>query len=349
MLWIGIWAVWTALALTSASQTALAFAAQGQPINWVPLIAGRLADWYSCAIFTPPLLWLARRYPLESGVWKRHLPIHAAASVVAVVIKYAIYVPIARRLYHFNITFSQALVANMLTELMFVWATIGAIHAIEFYRRYRERESVAHRLTAELSQAQLEALRAQLHPHFLFNTLNAIATLVHTDPDAADSMISRLADLLRGALRYASGADCTLADELELAHTYVDIMRRRFAERVCVDWCVPADLARARVPAFLLQPLLENAFEHGTDHAGSDTTRVEVSAQCDGSMLRLTVSDDGRGLAEGKEEGVGLSNTRRRLVALYGAAANLVIGPRRSGGTTVTATIPYSPRGSYAG
>src|SRR5690349_15371467 len=196
MLWLGIWAVWTVLALTSATQTALAFASRGQPINWGPLIVLRLADWYTCAIFTPPLLWLARRYPLEGGVWKRHLPIHAAASIVAVVLKYAIYVPIVRAITHADASMQQVLVANVLTELMFVWATIGAIHTIEFYRRYRERESLAHRLSAELSKAQLEALRAQLHPHFLFNTLNAIATLVHTDPDAADDMIARLSGLL---------------------------------------------------------------------------------------------------------------------------------------------------------
>src|SRR5207249_4814797 len=138
-----------------------------------------------------------------------------------------------------------------------------------------------------LSQAQLDALRAQLHPHFLFNTLNGIATLIHTNPDAADSMISRLADLLRGSLQHASGHDCTLGDELVLARTYVEIMQRRFADRVAVDWRVPATLAAARVPAFLLQPLLENVFEHGTDDAGVLTTCVEVRAERVGNLLRV--------------------------------------------------------------
>jgi sensor histidine kinase YesM len=344
MLWLGIWAVWTVLALMSASQIAIALAARGQAINWLPLIGLRLADWYTCAIFTPPLLWLARRYPLEARVWKRHLPIHAAASLVAVFIKYAIYVPIVRVVSHQQMSLSQVLLTNVLTELMFVWATIGAIHTIEFYRRYRDRESVANRLSLELSKAQLDALRAQLHPHFLFNTLNAIATLVHTDPDAADDMIARLSGLLRASLQYSGDAACTLADELVLARTYADIMCRRFAERVAVEWSTPADLSAARVPAFLLQPLLENAFEHGTRLETNATTHVRVSAERVGPALKVSVSDDGRGLSPSDDidSGIGLDNTRNRLAALYGAAASLIIGPGNNGGTTVTATIPYA-------
>lgn len=343
MLWIGIFLVWTVLALMAASQTALSLVAAGQQVPWMHLVLGRLADWYTCAIFTPAFLWLARRYPLESGVWRRNIVIHLVASIVAVVIKYIIYVPIARALYRQHISYSQALVANVVTELMFIWATIAAIHLIEFYRRYREREAAATRLSAELSRAQLEALRAQLHPHFLFNTLNAIATLVHRDADAADSMISKLADLLRGALRYAAGADCTLADEAALARTYVDIMRRRFSDRVDIAWYLPDDLAEARVPAFLLQPLLENVFEHGAGAESCRTMRVDVRADRVGESLRVSVNDDGPGFDAGvAAEGVGLSNTRRRLSALYGAAASLAIGRGPSGGTIVTATIPYA-------
>lgn len=344
MLWLGIWAIWTVLALLSASQVAITLAARGQEFLWSQLILGRLADWYTCAIFTPPLLWLGRRYPLEPGVWRRHLPIHAAASIVAVVLKYAIYVPLVRFMFDAKATMSQALIANVFTELMFVWATIGAIHTIEFYRRYRERESVAHRLSAELSKAQLDALRAQLHPHFLFNTLNAIAALIHTDPDAADDMIARLSGLLRASLQYSGDAACTLADEVMLAKTYADIMCRRFAERVAVEWHTPDELAAARVPAFLLQPLLENAFEHGTRLETNAMTRVRVSAEREGAKLRVSVSDDGRGLATDDIDGggIGLDNTRNRLAALYGAAASLIIGPGKTGGTIVTATIPYA-------
>lgn len=344
MLWLAIWAVWTLLALLAASQTAVVFALRNQPIDWFPLVAGRLADWYTCAMFTPLFVWLARRYPLDRGTWKKSLAIHLPVSVVCVVIKYSVYVPIARALYRQNAEVSTVLVSNIFIELMFVWATIGAVHAIEFYRRYRDRESLAHQLGAELSKAQLEALRAQLHPHFLFNTLNAIATLVHTDPDAADTTITRLADLLRASLQYSSGADCALGDELTLAQAYVDIMQRRFAGRVRVTWSVPDVLVSARVPAFLLQPLLENAFEHGADKETGGTTNVEVRAERSGEVLCVSVSDDGAGLAEGASsmDGIGLSNTRRRLGALYGSAASLVIAPAPRGGTQVTATLPYA-------
>lgn len=347
MLWLGIWAVWTVLALMSAGQTAIVVGYHGQHVQWTPLILGRLADWYTCAIFTPFFFWLARRFPLERGTWKKSLAVHVPASIVAVFLKYAMYAPLARAIYHGDRPLGELLAGNFVVESMFVWATIGAVHAIEFYRRYRERESAAHRLSAELSHAQLDALRAQLHPHFLFNTLNAIATLIHTDPNSADAMLSRLADLMRAALQYASGHDCTLADEMVLARTYVDIMQRRFAERVSVEWDVPDTLAPARVPAFLLQPLLENAFEHGTAKSESDTTRVQVRAVRAGDRLHVSVCDDGPGIPSGarsREDGVGLSNTRRRLAALYGAGATLAIGgaPAGGAGTIVIATIPYA-------
>lgn len=343
MLWLGIWAVWTLLALMSAAQTAVTLSMHGVPFGWWQLIARSLADWYTCAMFTPLFFWLARRYPIARGTWKKSLAIHFPIAVAAVIIKYAVYLPIDRALLHRENSLPSILASNMLIETMFVWATIAAVHGIEFYRRYRDRESAAHRLAAELSRAQLDALRSQLHPHFLFNTLNAIATLIHTDPDAADSMITRLADLMRAALQYASGRDCTLAEELMLARTYVEIMQRRFAERVTVDWAVPASLAAARVPAFLLQPLLENAFEHGAS-GERIATSVAVRAERSGDVLQVTVSDDGAGLPNDAslDEGVGLSNTRRRLAALYGAAASLVVGPApASRGTTVTATLPF--------
>ena len=343
MLWLGIWAVWTVLALMSAAQTALVLSVRGVPFAWWTLTASRLADWYTCAMFTPLFLWLARRYPIGHGTWKKSLAIHLPVSLVAVVVKYAVYFPIERALLKRPDSMSSVLVSNVLLEMMFVWATIAAVHGIEFYRRYRDRESAAHRLSAELSRAQLDALRSQLHPHFLFNTLNAIATLIHTDPDAADSMVTKLAELMRAALQYASGYDCTLADELLLARAYVDIMQRRFAERVTVEWSVPPSLAVARVPAFLLQPLLENAFEHGAS-ADRPATTVAVRAERAGDLLHVTVSDDGAGLPgdASVDEGVGLSNIRRRLAALYGAAASLAVGPaRESRGTSVTATLPF--------
>jgi signal transduction histidine kinase len=344
MLWLGIWAVWTVLALLSAAQAALLFSMRGIPIDWWTLVGSRLADWYTCAMFTPLFLWLARRYPITRETWRKSLAIHFPIAIVAVVVKYSVYAPIERALFHRSDSMPSMLASNMLVESMFVWATIAAVHGIEFYRRYRDRESVAHRLSAELSRAQLDALRSQLHPHFLFNTLNAIATLVHTDPEAADSMISRLADLMRAALLHASGHDCTLAEELVLARTYVEIMQRRFCERITVAWEVPSPLVVARVPAFLLQPLLENAFEHGASDAAASPTKVAVRAEREGDVLRVTVSDDGVGLPDDAavDEGIGLSNTRRRLAALYGAAASLAVGGATgSRGTVVTATLPF--------
>src|ERR671936_14601 len=263
--------MWTLIAFMSASQTALFLAYRGTAFDWPPLIIGRLADWYTCAIFFPGFVWLAKRWPVEFNTWRRHLPIHLGASIVAVVLKYAIYLPIQDWLEPSRARSYRALLAgNALSELMIFWVTIAVIHAIEFYRRYREREKLALQLSTRLTRAQLDALRAQLRPHFLFNTLNAIATLIHRDAKAADTMIGRLADLLRASLQHEATHVVPLDVELDLARDYVGIMQGRFGDRLNVAWNVPTELMDVEVPAFVLQPLIENAFEHGLSRVAGE-------------------------------------------------------------------------------
>jgi LytS/YehU family sensor histidine kinase len=292
----------------------------------------------------PPFLWLARRFPLERGTWRRHGPIHLAASAVAVIGKYAVLVPVLNTLApRTNATLTSLLVANALTDLIFNWSVIGVIHAVEFYRRYRERESVALQLASELSRAQLEVLRAQLQPHFLFNTLNAIATLMHRDPDGADSMLNRLADLLRATLHANASHEWPLREELEVARAYVDIMLRRYGSRVSAEWEVAEGIDDVLVPTFVLQPLIENAFEHGIDGDGS-TLLIRIAASERAGRLRLTVRDDGPGAANGPE-GIGLSNTRRRLAELYRESATLHLVGRKGGGTEASVELPTRASG----
>lgn len=325
----------------AVSQTALFLAYRGQAIPWTPLLVRGFADWYTCAIFTAPFIWLARRYPLATGSWRANLPIHLGASVLAVILKYAIYLPILRLIDPNPArNYPYMLAGNALTELIIFWAMIGVIHAVEFYRRYRDREALALQLSGRLTRAQLDALRAQLRPHFLFNTLNAVATLIHKDANAADAMVGRLAALLRASLQHESTHEVPLDVELAITRDYVAIMEQRFGPRLTVTWNVPDELRDALVPNFVLQPLIENALEHGASRA-SGPARVDIEARERGGKLTLTVRDNGPGLSAGvPEESVGLGNTRQRLAQLYGDTQSLRVESPMEQGTEAIVTLP---------
>jgi two-component system LytT family sensor kinase len=344
MFWLVGFGAWTALALLATMQTAMSFSMRGQPIEWPRLLVWRAIDWYSCALFVPPFLWLVRRWPLERSTWLRRLPMYIAVTLIATIAKYALLFSLQT---HFigaarSQSFGMVLAGNAISELMIFWAVVGVLHAVEFYRRYREREALTLELRAQLSQSQLDVLRAQLHPHFLFNVLNAATVLVHRDPDAADAMLTRLGELLRHALRSDPRHETPLREELELLDRYLDIMRTRFGDRLTIRRTVPADVESALVPTFVLQPLVENALEHGVDRVEGSGC-VEIEAARDGESLVLAVRDDGPGERADPHAGlgIGLTNTRARLAALYGDAAALALRPRPGGGTAVVLRLPF--------
>jgi two-component system, LytTR family, sensor kinase len=343
MFWLVGFGAWTALALLATMQTAMAFSMRGQPIEWPRLLAWRAIDWYSCALFVPPFLWLVRRAPLERSTWARRLPMYIGVTLVATIAKYALLVSVQSRFLGpaRSQSFFVVLAGNAISELMIFWAVIGVLHAVEFYRRYREREALTLELRAQLSQSQLDVLRAQLHPHFLFNVLNAATVLVHRDPEAADAMLTRLGELLRHALRSDPRHETSLREELELLDRYLDIMRTRFGDRLTIERSVPPALESALVPTFVLQPLVENALEHGVDRV-EGSARVEIDAARDGDRLTLAVRDNGAGDQSHTHAGlgIGLTNTRARLTALYGDAAELALRPRPGGGTEVVLRLP---------
>ena len=350
---ISLFGAWTALALLSVLQTALFIAHRGDPVPWARLLPSRLLDWYSCALFTPAFFQLAQRVPIDRLHWKRAVPAHLAASVAGVILKYALLVAILRGLLgERNVSLVGALASNFFIELMIFWAVIGMVHALLFYRRWQEREQVAIELRAQLSEAQLEVLKGQLRPHFLFNTLNSVSTLVHSDPDAADRMVVQLGELLRASLAHSGAQEIPLGEEVALLERYLAIMRVRFRDRLRVDLDVAPDVRSAFVPHFILQPLAENALEHGIARRAGAGLLV-ITARRDGHELLLTVGDDGAGIgAAGPasacapiDEGVGLSNTRLRLRQLYGERQGLTLGRMRGGGTLVTIRLPlhFSP------
>ena len=337
------------LGLLAVLQNAVFFRSVGEPVPWASLIPVRLADWYTCALFTPVYFWLVRRYPLDEGGWLRAVPIHLGATAVFVVAKYAMYTPI------FNLlrpetrpprTFGEMLAGNFIIENVIFWSMIGVIQAIESFRKLREREVQAAQLAGQLANARLDALTGQLHPHFLFNTLQGVSTLLHRDPSAADTMLARLSDLLRRTLQRDGRHEVTLEEELELLELYLGIMRTRFADRLSVAVDVAPALRTALVPRFVLQPLVENAIQHGIERR-SGAGRIDIAGRREGESLILSVRDDGPGSrgngGRPPAEGVGLSNTRHRLRQLYGEAQRLELGGSAMGGFEVTLAFPFRP------
>jgi two-component system LytT family sensor kinase len=230
-------------------------------------------------------------------------------------------------------------------ELIAYGMIIGVGYAFDYYARYREREFRASQLEAQLAQAQLQALKMQLHPHFLFNTLNAIAGLVRDRKDkAAVQMLAGLSDLLRHTLENAGKQEIPLREELDFLELYLDIQQMRFSDRLKVRMEVAPETLNARVPNLILQPLVENAIRHGIAVRVSSGL-VAVSARRENGLLHLKVADDGPGLKRDwrLEDGVGigLSNTRERLNQLYGREHRFEVRNREGGGVEATLLIPW--------
>jgi LytS/YehU family sensor histidine kinase len=213
--------------------------------------------------------------------------------------------------------------------------------AIDARSRAHERALESERFRTQLAETRLEALTAQLQPHFLFNTLQGISTLIRHDPDGADAMLASLSDLLREVLRRDGRREVELAEELRVLDSYLDISRRRFGNRLAISVDVDRSAAPALVPFFILQPLVENAIHHGvSSHAG--TCSVSIRASREGERLALSVEDDGPGTAIADSgRGIGLANTEARLEQMYGDGQSLAFGRRTEGGFRGTATIPY--------
>jgi LytS/YehU family sensor histidine kinase len=215
------------------------------------------------------------------------------------------------------------------------------VQALTFYRRSEERERQALGLEARLADAKLEALRMQLHPHFLFNTLNAISTLVHKDPNAADEMIGNLSELLRATLDTAE-QEIALRQELAFLDRYLEIQQVRFGERLRIEREVDAAALDAHVPTLILQPLAENAIRHGIEPDPAPGV-VSIRARRNGDRLILTVANNGAAakMPAKSESGIGLTNTQARLQQLYGANCRLTFNSGAEGGFRVEIEIPF--------
>jgi signal transduction histidine kinase len=334
--WLAVWCGWTALALFFAVSASLTYRSTGRPANWLLSIERTLAEWWPWALLTPVVVFLARRYPLDRRWPWRNAAIHAVAGTIVAILKTA-----TERAVFAWLTglWTYWLISTLALQLVVYAAIVAAAHGLDYYRRAREREQ----LEARLAETRLQLLNVQLQPHFLFNTLNTIAEIVHDDADKADRMITNLSDLLRQALELGATQEISLGRELDLLSRYIDIQRTRFGDRLQVTARVADEARQASVPVLLLQPLVENAIQHGLS-SSANAGRIEIEASRLGSRLVITVTDDGAGVkapAPAGRQRMGLSNTRARLSALYGTDQQFDLTNTPAGGARISLSIPW--------
>jgi two-component system, LytTR family, sensor kinase len=345
-------AAWTVFASFLTSQMYLAYSRREIPIRWQRIFIVELIYAYIWAALTPLILRLATRFPIERLKWLRSLAIHAGASILIGVTTRALH---DLMLFYVladsggKFSFTRLLMnVYFMTDYgaMIYWLILLISYAFNYQRRFREGEVRATRLEVQLAQAQLQALKMQLHPHFLFNTLHSISALVHKNPDAADKMIARLGDFLRLTLENSGAQEVSLQEELEFLKCYLEIERIRFAERLTVHLDIEPQTLDAKLPNLILQPIVENAIRHGISPRTAPG-RIEIEARRLNGFLQVRVTDNGPGISSAfntgtiVREGVGLANTQARLKQLYGNDHRLDLSNAASGGLTVLLEIPF--------
>jgi signal transduction histidine kinase len=333
---IAIFAIWTVIATLAGLGRLIYRARAGIQSDWSAFFVEVYVDWYTCAVFTPLIFWLSNRFPLARRRLLPHLALHIAATVVFIVLRLALFLSIAEPMGWADpdITFGDQMLRSAFALTLAYWIVLGAGHGLKYY--YSQRE-----LERSLAQARLHALKAQIHPHFIFNALNAVATLMHRDVAAADRMVVELGELLRESMQTDGKQTNTVAEELRLVRNYLNIMRIRYGDRLRVEVAAEEGAADALVPQLLLQPIVENALRHGIDESPA-ASHVAVSAARKGNMLELSVEDDGPGFtAVPPRSGVGLSNTHQRIEQLYDGRGRIVCSNRTQGGARVIVEIPF--------
>jgi signal transduction histidine kinase len=356
--WRLVFAAWSVPALADVADEVITKRMDGRAMSLWRAFALVAPGWYLWALLTPVIFWLGRRLPVRRPLRARVIIAQLGFSVAAglchalVLAARAVLLRPDRPVLSMSGEFWMALSDWLPISIVIYWAILGAGAAFDNFRRYREQELRASELATRLARSELAALRAQLHPHFLFNALNSGVSLVRAnEPDRGVRVLTHLGDLLRHMLRDDATQEHTLGEELAFLRSYLEIELVRFGNRLSVRMDVPDELLDAIVPALTLQPLVENAIRHGIaprDAAG----RIEVSAHAAGAVLTLRVADDGLGMPatpiDDTAPGVGLSNTRARLARLYGDRGTLRITNRTGGGVEATVCLPLI-RASAAG
>ncbi|HWN47369.1 MAG TPA: histidine kinase [Steroidobacteraceae bacterium] len=346
--WIALVGLWLLLSIVFASQLYLA----GYVTPWPRAFAAEAVYWLSWALLAPAVFWMCRR--LYRSPWTRYVPALLLGAVIAATVQ-----PLIPQLLltlqswlHLCVGQCEALPPAFSRDWLNQTVRVAGVnlpvyagfvlawHAAHYYRESRDRQLQAMQLESLLHQAQLQALRSQLNPHFLFNALHSIAELVHENPKLAEALIVRLGELLRQVLQSSASQEVTLAEELGFIRSYVEIEQMRLGERLQVTWDVDESLRSVRVPSLILQPLVENAIQHGIA-ASARAGALTIRARSEAGFLVLEVRDTGPGMSRESAEsgrGIGLSNTRLRLQRLYGERQKFDLF--EEDGVVVTLRIP---------
>ena len=341
---VGAVVLTTFFALLYALRGSIGFLDRGEDPRWAEQVVWSLAMWWTCLPFLPPLAALVKRCPVGRPHPWRNAGILFLGTLAASWLRHVLMSPVVVAISGVPDVDASA-TARTLTYFTVFVVMVALLHAVHYYRAERERALREAGLARGLAEARLAALRTQLQPHFVFNVLNAVTTLLHASPMAADRMLTRFAALLRETLSEA-GEEHTLERELELLTRYVELMQLRFGDRIVVEWSVRDDVRDALVPFLVLQPLVENAYEHGLSGRESGG-RLRIAAARHGAMLELQVEDDGAGMpvhataTDTSGRGIGLRNTRDRLTLLYGDAGTLRLEQVAGGGTRAVVCLPF--------
>jgi len=353
--WIWVFGAATAFGVSSFLQAYRLTSVNMKPgmsIATGKLLILNLALWYLPALLMPVIVSAARAFPLEAGRRARAIAVHVVGAVLFSFVHIVGLLGVRFLLWEnggkyptvpWSQYFQNRFFEQMDASLMVYAVIVGVSHAVAYYHEAQQRKIKSAQLETHLVEARLKTLEAELHPHFLFNTLHAISTLVHRDPESADRMISRLSDLLRITFDRSGEPKVTLKEEMDFLQKYLDIEQTRFQDRLTVHVNVDPEALDGEVPRMILQPLVENAIKHGiAGRNGGDN--VQITAGLDGERLWMQVRDNGAGLQvrtlKALRTGVGLSNTRARLDCLYGRHYRLEFSDKH-GGLSVLIEIPF--------
>jgi len=349
-------AVWTLLGVIYCLEARLDYAFENHAITWWHIIAATMPRMYVWALLTPLIFAVSARFPAQPRMPARSVFAHVATWMVCLALHALstgmnlLFEPENKE--SFATYFGHAFLLWIPSTLVLYCATAGVAQWLLSMRRIRQHEREQELMIGQLAQAQLMALRMQLHPHFLFNTLNTIAILIREhDTAIAERLVTQLGDVLRQVLRTSHANETSLREELAFLRTYLEIEQVRFGDRLAVHWRIDEELLEATVPVLLLQPLVENALRHGIARSEEGGV-VEIGARQASGEMELWVHDTGSGSTDGDAErldsatrdsgsGLGLSNTRKRLEQLYPARARLTLEREAGGGARACVTLPH--------
>jgi two-component system LytT family sensor kinase len=341
-----VFLAWTLVGLVGVCQWYLLRLSAGIPLHWGGFLAGTFQSCWLWAAFTPAIVRLARRFRLERGSWARNLLLHFGFSLgfgfldTLVGAGIDLLVPLGPQR-----PLLIAFLGQSFIEIFSYFAVVAIAHAVDYYALFHEREVAASRLEAQLLSAQLQSLEMQLRPHFLFNTLHTVASLVRTRRNAdAVRMIAGLSDLLRSSLRPDAAAEVPLREELAFVQRYLEIERIRFQDRLRTRITAGPEVLDALVPSLILQPLVENAIRHGIELRAAPG-EIVLEADRQNGTLRLRVQDSSSGssiVSPGRSgTGIGLSNTQARLRHLYGDRQHFELAATPEGGAVARIELPF--------